>query len=252
MERRRGTPGGRCVVALAGALAATLLACGTSSDTPAAPPPPPPDFQLTCANPPAMAAGCGSTRCTVTSVNSFSGPVQFACGSAPAGVQCGFGPNPVTLAAGQTAVAGFTLASALAVPPGTYPVTVSANSGSMSRSATVQATIGSRSPIRPARRTTTIIGCAGYTEGTPNPTDPQAFNFVFVGVRSSPEFQASCREVLSSPDGSFSVDVPWSCARFGDRLFVTAGGLQSCAMPTFTQESPIEVVALGRRSGACP
>lgn len=199
-----------------------------------------------------MAAGCGTARCTVTSVNSFSGPVQLACGSAPAGVQCGFGPNPVTLAAGQSAVAGFTLASMLAVPPGTYPVTVSATSGSTSRSATVQATVGSRAPIRPARRTTTIVGCAGYTEGTPNPTDPQAFNFVFVGVRARPEFEASCREVLSSPDGSFSVDVPWSCARFGDRLFVTAGGLQSCAAPTFTQESPIEVVALGRRSGACP
>jgi hypothetical protein len=54
----------------------------------------------------------GLTTITVNSMNNFAGPVSFACSGLPSGYTCTFNPNPLTVAAGQSAT------TSLSVSPG--------------------------------------------------------------------------------------------------------------------------------------
>ena len=54
----------------------------------------------------------GLTTITVNSTNNFAGPVSFACSGLPSGYACTFNPNPLTVAAGQSAT------TSLSVGPG--------------------------------------------------------------------------------------------------------------------------------------
>ncbi|HWG22287.1 MAG TPA: NHL repeat-containing protein [Terracidiphilus sp.] len=55
----------------------------------------------------------GLTALTIISTNSFTGSISFACSGLPSGYTCTFNPNPLTVAANQTALTN------LSIKPGT-------------------------------------------------------------------------------------------------------------------------------------
>lgn len=98
-----------------------LGACGDGGPVAGSPPPVLPDISVTCE--PAgfsAGAGCATSVCTVTSRNDFAGNVNLSCASQPAGLSCGFGPNPLSVAARGSASTGFTVAADLTVPARAY------------------------------------------------------------------------------------------------------------------------------------
>ncbi|MFP5285704.1 MAG: hypothetical protein ACLGI9_08200 [Thermoanaerobaculia bacterium] len=74
-------------------------------------PTPTPDFTLSC-SPSSLTlpqGGSGASTCTVASQVGFNGSVDLSCVGQPAGVTCGFAPDPVTPPADGTAASTLTL-----------------------------------------------------------------------------------------------------------------------------------------------
>lgn len=89
------------------------------------------DFDLTC-TPTTISAqpnGSGTSTCTVASLNNFSSAVDLSVSGLPSGVTFGFSADPVTPPAGGTADSILTLNVDNTVAPGSYPFTVSGQSG---------------------------------------------------------------------------------------------------------------------------
>ncbi|MGD0548675.1 MAG: cellulose binding domain-containing protein [Terracidiphilus sp.] len=75
--------------------------------------------------------GSGFTTLTVVPIGGFTGSVTLTTSGLPAGVSVGFSPNPTI----TTSVLTFNVACTAV--PGTYPVTITGLSGSLSRSTTI-------------------------------------------------------------------------------------------------------------------
>ena len=71
---------------------------------------------------------------------SFTAAVALSCGGLPAGAQCTFAPNPVTPGSAVAAVA-MTISTTAATNPGSYTVTVTGVSGSLTHSSPVSLTV---------------------------------------------------------------------------------------------------------------
>ena len=83
----------------------------------------------------------GSLNLFLTSVNGFASPVTLTF-SAPPGVTASFnGPSNVETSAGGTAPPTLTIFVSSTVAPGTYPFTVTASSGAISHTATLQVNV---------------------------------------------------------------------------------------------------------------
>jgi len=80
--------------------------------------------------------GSGSTTITITALNGFTGTVSLSTGTLPAGVTATF--NPATVTGSGTSTLTFTSSSA---PRGTFAITVTGTSGSLTHSTTVTLTI---------------------------------------------------------------------------------------------------------------
>jgi len=109
---------------------------------------PPPDFSIS-ANPTSLTLTPGSSQTatiTIQSIYNFTGAVNLAVSVAPADTTASLSPaepaaslNPATVTVARNGLATSTLsvsASLLAIP-GTYTVTINANSGTLSHQATV-------------------------------------------------------------------------------------------------------------------
>jgi hypothetical protein len=230
--------------------AATLVLGACGGKTPAAAPPPPaPDISVVC-QPAAFSAGagCATSACTVTSANGFTGTVTLNCAGLPAGVTCGFGPNPVTLAAGGSATTGFTVAADLTVPARVHTFEVAAISGSLRRNTTVRVETGSAPPPRPvSSRSMTVAGCAGYAAlGSP---PRRTFAPAIVGAWRD-RFASFCTQTDTRADGRFDLEVPDRCYREGAPVYLTSGGMGACVTLFFAPGSTEHVVLIG--SQACP
>jgi hypothetical protein len=97
------------------------------------------DFSIS-ANPTAVsvnAGGSGTSTISVAAVNGFSGPVTLSATGCPTGATCSFSANPVN--AGSSSV--LTIATMNSTPGGTYTVTVTGTSGTLSHSTTVSVTV---------------------------------------------------------------------------------------------------------------
>ncbi len=238
------------------ALLAALVGCGGGeSGGPAGPSATSADFVLTCAPSSFSGLRCGSGTCSIASTGGFSGQVRLSCASPPAGVTCGFGPNPQQLSANATARTGFTVS----VDPGTLAgqtrLRVVASAGGLDRSFEVSVG-GSPAPPATSRGVFRIFGCAGYTPGIPNRDSLQAFTSTFVGAWRTPNPGPNggfCAEVLGEPDGSFVLDVGVGCVPEGGNVYLSSGGLHGCVAVPYDRGARIFAEVLGRRdSEACP
>jgi hypothetical protein len=113
---------------------------------------PPPDFKVS-ANPASMTVSIGSTgtsTITLTSLYNFTGTVSLTASVSPADTTASFSPvnptasfNPasVNLSANGTGMSTLSVSKSLLTTPGTYTVAITANSGTISHSATVTVTV---------------------------------------------------------------------------------------------------------------
>lgn len=238
----------RTAPSVALSLLACLAACGGGPEGPATPAPPPADFDLSC-DPAGFAAGrgCATSTCRVSARNGFTGNVSLACAGAPAGLRCGFSPQPVAVSAERSGTAGFTVSADATVPALVHTFEVVAEGGGLRRTRTVQVQVG-QVPAPSSPNAMTIVGCAGYLDagaGLPR------FQGVFVGAWAGDPRESFCDQVLAESDGSFVFELPRRCFREGDPVHLTAGGWDSCVAPSYAQGTVAHVTLLGR-PGRCP
>ena len=102
-------------------------------------PAPAPDFSIgTPASTSSVTAGASTTfTATISSMNGFAGTVTLAATGAPAGTNLTF--SPAQVAGGGSSVVRVTTSSS--TPAGTYPLTITGTSGSLSHSANVSLTV---------------------------------------------------------------------------------------------------------------
>lgn len=74
---------------------------------------------------------------TITSVSGFNGSVSLSVSGEPGRTSTGFSVNPVTVSSGSSAQSILTVATSRKTPPGTYTLTLTGASGSLSQSTTV-------------------------------------------------------------------------------------------------------------------
>jgi hypothetical protein len=102
-----------------------------------------PDFSLAC-SPSSLTiqqGQSGASTCTVTSTGGFSSAVDLACSSLPAGVSCGYVPDPVTPPANGSASSTLTVSVGGATTPGSYGIQATGTSGATTRSAALALTV---------------------------------------------------------------------------------------------------------------
>lgn len=101
-----------------------------------------PDFALSATPTLSVARGSsGTSTIAITRSGGFTGAVTLAASGVPAGVSASFSPASTT---GTSSV--LTLAVSSAATPGTYPLTVTGTSGTLSRTASVTLTIPTTDP----------------------------------------------------------------------------------------------------------
>jgi len=217
----------------------------TPAPSPTPPPPPaPPPFRLVLQNGSLSAAnGCANTVLTVSANQEFAGTVSLECAGQPAGLTCGFGPQP-SLTAGSTARVGVTVNAAdPAVPTGTHSFQVRGRSGDSTQTAAVQVSV-SHAAIMTTSESMAVTGCAGGTAGAGS-TTLQSYGGAIVGAfRNEYAFPPMsgdfCVETnratdgsFAMPDGSFLLRVPRSCFRENQPVYMRVGGAGTCVSVPF-------------------
>ncbi len=258
VNRGRGT---RCAFSVAWALLLILSGCGggsqsgasTASTVPVASTAPTAGFSLTCTLLSFSGNRCGSGFCSLTSTG-IGGDARLSCAGTPPGVQCGFGPNPVTLPVNYGADTGFTVSVDPAVLKGPVQVRVVASAGGQQR--TVDVAVASPAvPPSAAGDSMTIYGCAGYTEGLPSAASLRGFSSTYVGAWRTPNLPPNgfCSQVLAGWDAWFELVVPSSCVPEGGDVHLTSGGRPGCVSVPFHRGSTVFAEVVGRAPGqACP
>lgn len=178
------------------------------------PVPPMPDFSVSC-SPSTFTTTPGSNAtgtCTVNSIQGFNSPVDLNCANLPAGVSCGFVPDPVTPPADGNVNSAITVTVAQSVPGGSYPFQVTGTNGTNTKtfSTTLQVQDFSitsspssliAAPGGSATSTTTLTAIAGFNGSVdldctglpagitctfnPDPVTPTASSTLTVDVNGS-------------------------------------------------------------------
>ncbi|HEY7409347.1 MAG TPA: hypothetical protein VII13_01315 [Vicinamibacteria bacterium] len=102
-----------------------------------------PDFSLACtpASQSVQQGGSGNRTCTITSVNGFNSAVNLDCTGLPAGITCGYAPNPATPPANGTVNSTLTVSVGGSVAAGTYPFSARGVSGALTRTSALTVTV---------------------------------------------------------------------------------------------------------------
>jgi hypothetical protein len=136
---------------------------GLSSQSPATRQITVPDFSLsaTPASQTVLPGGSASYTATVTAGNGFSGTVSFGVTGLPSGATASFNPASVSTS-GSTAL---TVATSASTPVGSYPLTITGTSGSLTRTSQVTLVVsGSFSvSVTPVSATIAKAGKARFT-----------------------------------------------------------------------------------------
>lgn len=178
------------------------------------PVPPMPDFSVSC-SPSTFTTTPGSNAtgtCTVNSIQGFNSPVDLNCANLPAGVSCGFVPDPVTPPADGNANSAITVTVPQSVLGGSYPFQVTGTNGTNTKtfSTTLQVQDFSMTsspssliaaPGGSATSTTTLTAIAGFNGSVdldctglpagitctfnPDPVTPTASSTLTVDVNGS-------------------------------------------------------------------
>jgi hypothetical protein len=104
----------------------------------------PPDFSLDPTSTGATIPAGESAQYTISvgSQNGFSSPVDLACSGLPSGLSCSFNPSSLTPTSGGGAVnSTLTVTTLASTSAGTYSVTITGTSGSVSHSGSVNLTV---------------------------------------------------------------------------------------------------------------
>jgi hypothetical protein len=123
---------------------------------------PPPDFTVS-ASPATQTVGSGSSTSygvTITPVNGFTGQVAFSVSGLPAGASGAFTPNPAT------ASSSLSVTTSTTTPSGTYALTITGVSGSLTHTASVSLVVSTPDFTlsgSPSSRTVTQGGSTTYT-----------------------------------------------------------------------------------------
>src|SRR6266852_487181 len=126
-----------------------------------------PDFSLS-ASPASQAvvAGSGTSyTVSITAIGGFTGSVSLGASGLPSGAAASFSPNPVNTSGTST----MSLTTSTATPPGTYTVTISGQSGSLTHTAAVSLVVQAPSPpdfsvsASPSSQTVVQGSAASYT-----------------------------------------------------------------------------------------
>ena len=201
-----------------------LNALGSCASTP------PPDFSL-AATPSSQTVTAGNTAdytINVTPTGSFSDPVAFTASGLPSGATASFSPNPTT---GSTTLA---IMTATSTSPGTFPITVTGSSGSLSDTTTVTLVVqapaaqdfslsASRSVLNVKHGATgsftvTVTSMSGFTgdvalsfSGTPQDTAISAFPST-VHVDANQSATSKVTVTAGSVTGRFTVVITGTSA----------------------------------------
>lgn len=104
---------------------------------------PQPNFQLSATgfSPTPVAAGSSATStATITPLNGFTGTVTLSCAGLPVGVSCSFNPASISSGSGTSTL---TVTTTSSLAGGSYPITVSGVSGTISHSGALTLTVTS-------------------------------------------------------------------------------------------------------------
>jgi len=222
-----------------------LAGCGADRQPVAPAPLPPADFEVSCLGASA-ARGCANSTCTVTSKNGFTGAVSLSCTGAPAGITCGFGPSQVTISPIAAAGAAFTVSADWRAADRAHTVEVAGTSGALRRSTMVPVSVGT--VPRPTSRRMFVVGCAAYANDVSGAN--QAFRQVYVGAWRDTWGGRFCAQTLSEADGYFELEV--GCFADSEPVYLTGGGVRSCAAPAYAAGSTIFATVIGSNANTCP
>jgi hypothetical protein len=110
-------------------------------------------FTLAASSVPATTVGSPASSTITLTPNNFAGQVALSCSVAPANLagtpSCSLSPDQPVLTNGTTATSVLTLLSTAATTPGTYTVTVSGSSGTLSSSVSVSVVFTAQ-PVAPS------------------------------------------------------------------------------------------------------
>jgi hypothetical protein len=140
------------------------------------------NFSISVTSPVTVAAGSSiASTVSISPANGFNGAVNLACSAGlPTGAACSFSP------ASATGSSTLSITTTAATPIGSYPITVTGTSGSLTNPATVTLTV--------------TAGGGSFSLSTPSPAAAT------VAAGSSATFTATV-----TPTGSFSGTVTLSC-----------------------------------------
>lgn len=93
-----------------------------------------------------------------------------------------------------------------------------------------------------------VVGCAGYAAGVLE--NVEAFRAVFVGAWRDTWGGRFCTQTLSEDDGYFEISP--SCFSEAEPVYLTAGGIRTCAAPPYEAGATAHMRVVGRRDGVCP
>ena len=102
-----------------------------------------PDFTIS-ASPSGLtitAGTSGTSTITVGSSNGFSGTILLTHAALPAGISATINPTSINLAPGASAGSTLTITTSTSAPPGSYAITITGNSGSISHSTNMDVTV---------------------------------------------------------------------------------------------------------------
>ncbi|HZR27840.1 MAG TPA: hypothetical protein VFA71_03600 [Terriglobales bacterium] len=203
----------------------------------------PPDFSITAgpASQTVIAGNGTSYTATVAPINGFNGTVSLGVSGVPSGAACS-GPA-ISGGSGSSTVS---CSTTISTAPGTYTLTITGTSGSLSHTATVSLTVMPEPPpafsvsVSPTSQTVTAGGSTSYTATvTPSNGFNGTVNFTVSGVPSG----ASCSApAISGGSGSSTVSCSTTSAvtpaTYTLTIIGTSGSQSHSATVNLTVTSP--------------